>query len=202
MYVDILEFWAGQMIRPDHRMGGWRWGCYCSSLTSFPRPLYSLWEVFATYFFTLRCSKPKILGKNYIIGKKLPECSQEFFTEVTKGCLGLEFLSAEYFNQNIWCLVEEKCSARGQGAATCPSQMCAGTLRAGKEGQAHPQFPPAHPPHSWQPLHRDFPAQRADLCFCVLQLSLDFSGMSWAEFPVVFLAPPMVKDPPVRLCAL
>lgn len=28
MYVDISEFWAGQMIRPSPRVGGWRWGCH------------------------------------------------------------------------------------------------------------------------------------------------------------------------------
>lgn len=121
------------LARPDHRMGGWRWGCHCSSLTIFLRALHSLWDVFPTYFFTLRCSKPKILGKNYRIA------SQKFFTEMTKGCLWLQFLSAECFDQSIWCLGQRISSARGQKSAPCLSQICAGTPRAGcKEGQAHP----------------------------------------------------------------
>lgn len=126
------------LARPDHRMGGWRWRCHCSSLTIFPRALNSLWEVFAAYFFILRCCKPKILGKNYRIA------SQKFFTEVTKACLWLQFLIAECFDQSIWCLGLRNSSARGQKSAPCLSQICAGPPRAGcKEGQAHPHVSPS-----------------------------------------------------------
>lgn len=89
VFLDVCGYFRilGWSDDQTFSQGGWvEVGMPLSSLTIFPRALNSLWEVFATFIFTLRCSKPKILGKNYRIGKKLPECSQKLFTEGTKGC--------------------------------------------------------------------------------------------------------------------
>lgn len=116
--------------------GGWvEVGMPLSSLTIFPRALNSLWEVFATFIFTLRCSKPKILGKNYRTGKKSPECSQKLFTGGTKGCWWLKFLSAECFDQSIWCLVDEKLHCEGAKGSRLPApNLCRDTRSRVQEG--------------------------------------------------------------------
>lgn len=69
----------------------------------------------------------------------------------------------------------------------CPKSVQGHPEQAARRDRHILTFPSAHPPRSLQSLLRDFLAQRLDLCFCVLQLTLGFSSTSRAELSSGFL---------------
>lgn len=179
-WSDLITGWVGGDV-----------GATVQASASSPGHCTHFGTFLPTYFFTLRCSKPKLLAKNHRVGKKLPECSQKFFTEVTKGCLWLEFLRAECFDQSIWCLVEEKPHCKGTKSSHLPvPNLCRDTQSRlpGGTGTSSRFLQSILPTPSTPCTGNSWP--RGRICVSVFYSpQWTFLPQTGLSFPVVFLAP-------------
>ena len=130
-------------------------------------------------------AKPRFLVKVIEMERN---CLNAYRNFSLRGLMSVEYDSnsqvTEGFDLSFWSLAEEKphckrpkgqpvdCPISGQwtpraGCKKGASRTVDAQNRVQEGGKHTLMFPPAHPPRSWQSLHRDFLAQRPYLCFCV-----------------------------------
>lgn len=170
MCVDISEFWAGQMIRPAHRMGGWRWGCPPFQPDHLPQGTVLALGRFCHLFLYPQMQQTQDSWQKLYSWKEIAWMLPEIFHCGDKRLFMIRISESSRFWSKHRMTFRRETPLQGDQRQSVPCP---------KSGQGHPEqaarrvrhiltFPPAHPPLSWQSLLRDFLAQRPDLCSCVL----------------------------------